>query len=211
MTKKLIPFFLWPYSWGMAGKTRQIAEAEYSLVGYDLKIALLDISRDDLTDDEYKRKYYDIQLEYNKITKGEYYLKNIELITDDFQKQLALLEFNFKNSKIGELEYNKQLASLKKEPWVNVVNMDFTKGSSLEGSFELDWNTYFIEKLKKEGYTATTDEAIINQWFMELCRNVALEEFDGTGDFTNDSAANLEAFKKWNNVESLPAGKKGYR
>jgi hypothetical protein len=90
--------------------------------------------------------------------------------------------------------------------------MDFSKGHSLEGSFELDWNDQWVEKLKADGYNGPTPDNIVNQWFMELSRNVAMEEFDGTGDFTADSAANLEAVKSWNgNTESLDKRRKSYK
>jgi hypothetical protein len=90
--------------------------------------------------------------------------------------------------------------------------MDFSKGNSLEGSFELDWNQPFVDKLTAEGYTGPTPDNIVNQWFMEVCRNVAMEEFDGTGDFTADSEANLETVKRWNSEkESLKNGRKGYK
>jgi hypothetical protein len=87
--------------------------------------------------------------------------------------------------------------------------MDFAGKGALEGSFELDWNEQFVEKLKSEGYSGPTPDNIVNQWFMEVCRNVAMEEFDGTGNFTADSEANLDAMKRWSS-ETLPAGRKGH-
>ena len=90
--------------------------------------------------------------------------------------------------------------------------MDFGKSTSLEGSFELDWNDAFVEKLKSEGYVGPSADHLVNQWFMEVCRNVALEEFDGTGDFTADSEANLEAMKRWSfETEVYKDGRKGYK
>jgi hypothetical protein len=87
--------------------------------------------------------------------------------------------------------------------------MDFGGKKSLEGSFELDWNEIFVESLKKEGYEGLTADSIVNQWFMEVCRNVALEEFDGTGNFSADSEANLETVKRWNS-ESIGNNRKGH-
>jgi hypothetical protein len=37
-----------------------------------------------------------------------------------------------------------------------------------------------------------------------------MEEFDGTGDFSADSEANLETWKRWNG-EVYPGNRKGYR
>jgi hypothetical protein len=89
--------------------------------------------------------------------------------------------------------------------------MDFNGKNSKEGSFELDWNDAFVEKLKVDGYQGVTPDSIVNQWFMELCRNVAMEEFDGTGDFAADSESNLETLKRWNSQESFPDGRKAHK
>jgi hypothetical protein len=106
----------------------------------------------------------------------------------------------------------KERATRKKEPWVGVLNTHVNQDNVRNGFFELDWNEHFVEKLKKEGYNAITDEATVNLWFMELCRNVALEEFDGTGNFTGDSEANLAAARRWNSsAEMVDEKRKGYR
>lgn len=206
-----LPFGTLPGHWGLAGKTREIAKAEYELSGYELEKRLHELRKDELSDKEWQRKDWDIDLRFDKISEAEYKRKLISLIEDDKQRELAMLELEFNEGTIKELEYGKRVATLNKEPWVTVINMDFTKGTSLEGSFELDWNEFFVDKLKAEGYNAPNPEAIVNMWFMELCRNIALEEFDGTGDFTADSQANLETFKRWNSTsETFKDGRKGY-
>jgi hypothetical protein len=132
------------------------------------------------------------------------------LIEDEKQKELAFTELDYKEGKLTDTQYQKQIATLKGEPWVTVLNVGFGGKASLEGSFELDWNEFFVADLRSKGYVAPTDDAIVNQWFMEVCRNIAMEEFDGTGDFTADSAANLETMKRWNSSESFANGRKGY-
>lgn len=207
-----IPFKLLPASWGLKGKTREIAQAEYELTGYELETKILSIRHEDVESDDYKKKLAEIDMRYNKITKEQYHRCLADLIKDPTQKDLAIAELDYREGKIGEVEYSKKCATLRREPWVNVVKMDFTAKTSLEGSFELDWNEPFVEKLKAEGYTGPTPDNIVNQWFMELCRNIAMEEFDGTGNFTADSEANLEALKRWSTeTESLPKGRKGHR
>lgn len=204
-----IPFGYLPGHWGLAGKTREIAKAEYELTGPALQKRLLEIRKDEMDEDVYLRKLWVIEVESKEITEEEYHRKLVTLIKDEKQKALATLELDYRGGKIEQLEYEKEVATVKGEPWVIVLKMDFNNKTSLEGSFELDWNEPFVEKLKSEGYVAPTPDAIVNQWFMEVCRNVALEEFDGTGNFTADSEANLEAVKRWQS-ESLPSGRKGY-
>lgn len=207
-----LPFGTLPGHWGLAGQTREIAKAEYELTGYELEEKLLSIRQAEIGKDEYDKRMLDLQLAHGKIGQATYNRGLAALIKDDKLRAITELELDFAEGKIAELEYAKKLATLKGEPWVNVVNMDFTKKSSLEGSFELDWNECFVDKLKAEGYTGPSPDNIVNQWFMELCRNIAMEEFDGTGDFAADSEANLEAVKRWSSdAESLGKGRKGYR
>jgi hypothetical protein len=206
-----LPFEWLPGSWGLKGKTKEIAKAEYELKGYDLELKLLNLRQDELEMDDYKRKMADLELKYKRITEEDYHRCLADLIKDQTQRAIALLEIDYRAGKIKEIDYSKQLATLKKEPWVTVINMDFSNKTALEGSFELDWNEFFVTKLEAEGYTGPTPDNIVNQWFMEVCRNVAMEEFDGTGDFTADSAANLETMKRWNSSESLEKGRKGYK
>lgn len=207
MSKKKIPFNWLPGSWGLAGKTREIAQAEYELEGYELEKKLLEIKKDELENADFNRKRLEIDYKYNKISEDVYHRQLANSIVDDKQRGLALLELNHKCGSITDLEYAKRSATLRNEPWVTVINMDFSGKTSEEGSFELDWNEPFVEKLKSEGYVGLSSDIIVNQWFMTVCRNVAMEEFDGTGDFTADSASNLETFKRWS-TESTVAGKR---
>lgn len=209
-----LPFGWLPAHWGTSGNTREILKAEYELYGYELDKRLLELREIDNKD--YIRKTYDLKKKYNMLTDQEYNQCIVNLIEDPKQRALAILELEHQTGKIEGLAYEKQLATLKEQPWVTVLSMDFGGKKSLEGSFELDWNELFVENLKNEGYEGATPDSIVNQWFMEVCRNVALEEFDGTGDFTADSDANIEAMKRWNAKENStpkPFGedRRGYR
>jgi len=70
----------------------------------------------------------------------------------------------------------KEQATQNKEPWVTVLNTHVNKENIRNGFFELDWNEYFVLQLRSAGYRGESDEEIVNQWFTELCRNVAAEE-----------------------------------
>jgi hypothetical protein len=205
-----LPFGMMPGHWGLAGKTREIAKAEYELEGFELKKELLRLNEDMYTEKQFQAKGIDLLLEFGKIDKSQHLRMLAGLIEDEEQKKLAMLELDYKEAKITDTEYQKQSATLKGEPWVTVLSLGFGGKQSLEGSFELDWNEFFVESLRTSGYQGPTDDNIVNQWFMEVCRNVAMEEFDGTGDFTANSAANLETMKRWNSSEPLSGGRKGY-
>ncbi len=71
----------------------------------------------------------------------------------------------------------KDRASRRKEPWVGVLNTHVNKDNIRNGFFELDWNEYFVLKLKQDGYGADgdKDEEIVDRWFRELCANVVVD------------------------------------
>lgn len=202
-----LPFSLLPAAWGLKGKSRQIAEAEYLLSGFELKKELLRLNEDMYTEKQFKTKSIDLLLEFGKLTKAEHLRELANLIEDDKTKQIALLELDFKEGKTTETEYQKQTATINGEPWVTVLNLGFSGTKALEGSFELDWNDFFVDDLRAKGYVGPTEDAIVNQWFMAVCKNVALEEFDGTGDFTADAEANFESLQRWNS-EAVINGRK---
>ena len=70
----------------------------------------------------------------------------------------------------------KEIATENKEPWIAVLDTHINKDNIRNGFFELDWNEYFVLQLRSNGYTGETDEAIVDAWFSELCRNVGAEE-----------------------------------
>lgn len=80
----------------------------------------------------------------------------------------------------------KEVADFKKEPWVDVIDMHVNKDNIRNGFFELDWNSYFIEELKKAGYgfDGDPDEEIVDRWFRELAGNMFAEEGIDVGSRT---------------------------
>jgi hypothetical protein len=207
-----LPFGTLPGHWGLKGTTRDIAQAEYELEGYELKKRLLEIKKPDLKLDDYIKRVLDLELESDKLTRDEYNRKLLDLIKDEKQKALATAELDYREGKIEQLAYEKQVATIQGEPWVSVLRMEFGGSKSLEGSFELDWNDAFVKSLETSGYSGPSPDHVVNQWFMEICKNVALQEFDGTGNFTADAEANFEAMKRWEGpVSPVTDGKKAYK
>ena len=60
-------------------------------------------------------------------------------------------------------------------PWVKVVEVHFDKDNPTRGYFELDWNDDFVGLLGEAGYAGETPEAIVDLWFNDLCRGVAMD------------------------------------
>ena len=80
------------------------------------------------------------------------------------------------------LSKEKTIATKKKEPWVAVLDTQINPENIRNGFFELDWNEYFVLKLRQEGYgyEGDPDEEIVDRWFRDLARNVLAEEGQDT-------------------------------
>lgn len=72
----------------------------------------------------------------------------------------------------------KAQATKKKEPYVEVIGLDIDANNPVQGAFELDWNEYFVQELKDKGFNGATDEDIVDQWFNQVCKNVALSTWE---------------------------------
>lgn len=72
----------------------------------------------------------------------------------------------------------KEIATKKKEPWVDVIQFNVNKENIKNGFYELDWNEYFIEELRQAGYgfEGDPDEEIVSRWFRDICLNAAAAE-----------------------------------
>ena len=75
----------------------------------------------------------------------------------------------------------KQIATDKKEPYVNIVSLDVDLDNLHQGAFELDWNDKFIFNLIRAGYQIKkedTDAEIVDRWFQNVCRHVVMETWE---------------------------------
>lgn len=118
-----------------------------------------------------------------------------ENIKDEKQRKLKLLEIEKKYNEITEDEYNKSVATVNKEPYVRVLNLEMDEKSPGSGYFELDFNEEFVEYLANNGYEGVEPEQIVDSWFNDLCQNIVmegLEDEDGvTKSFDSSSKEGL--------------------
>ena len=79
------------------------------------------------------------------------------------------------------------------EPRIDVTSVDFESGDPRQGSFELDWNEQFVEWLRLSGYAGKEDEQVVDLWFQDMCKNVAMETWEQyDADPTNRSIVTKE-------------------
>lgn len=75
----------------------------------------------------------------------------------------------------------KDQATMADEPYVSIVKVDIDPNNINNGMFELDWNDKFVINLIKSGYKikdTDTDMEIVDRWFTQVCRNIALELYE---------------------------------
>jgi hypothetical protein len=148
--KRILPFGWAPAHWGMTGKLRDVAQAEYELEGEELERRKLEINIGDRSDEDIKIEGVKLDLKFGKIDK---------------------------------IEHEKQIATIINEPWVIIKTLETDLDNPRYGGVELDWNDAFVSNLEKHGYGPNPEQDdTVNEWFNDLCRNIALEAFDGVGD-----------------------------
>jgi hypothetical protein len=178
MTKPIIPFGWLPGHWGLKGKTRLIAKAEYELSGDELEIRLLEIEHNN-DPSMLELKKLSIEFKNSKIDSYTYERRCAELsdYTDDVQKNLALLEVEKKHGKITQTQYERQRADLLKQPWVSMPVINWDPNISNRTFFELDYNEHFLQHLRNNGYDGD-DDTVINRWLNDICISIA-EDING--------------------------------
>lgn len=90
----------------------------------------------------------------------------------------------------------KEKATQAGEPYINIIGLELNPNNLHEGAFELDWNEIFIARLVKAGYMKKkedTDRDIVDRWFQDVCRNVALEVYEqAQADPTNRDLRHIQ-------------------
>jgi hypothetical protein len=98
---------------------------------------------------------------------------------DKFIKKKKQDDEKLKTSRPKKIEKTaKELATERGEPWVNIESIELDPENIGNGAFELDWNSLFVAKLVRAGYSGKDDQQIVDQWFQDICRNVVLETFE---------------------------------
>lgn len=173
-----IPFKLLPASWGLKGRARLRAEAEYYLEGYELAMRLTDIDSDSDYDREIAQ--LSVKLKHDKITDSQAQTEELAIklrhgkITQT-EHDISKLDQDLAAERISQDAYDKRVATIMREPWVNVIRIGINPENPGAGYFELDWNDEFVEFLQQSGYDGRSDEEIVNKWFNNVCSTVLLQ------------------------------------
>ncbi len=106
MAKKTkLPFSMMPASWGLKGKSRAIAEAEYYYEGEELEKVLAELNAE--SDDEKVLSALDIDLKNGRIGREQYDKRRAEILEEPYVNVIHM-DVNPENAKAGyiELDWN---------------------------------------------------------------------------------------------------------
>jgi hypothetical protein len=174
MNKPIIPFGWLPGHWGLSGKTRDRAQAEYELVGLDLDLRLAEIDHDDLKSRQLAQ--LDVKFKHGVISQYDHEVEHARLrLQDDPLLAEVLLDVELKHHRISKQEHDRKLADLREEPWVNMPDMKWDPADPTKSYFQLDYNDHFVAFLRSHNYTGASDEQIVERWLNDVCRSVAAE------------------------------------
>lgn len=116
-----------------------------------------------------------LDLKYGVINQDELDFRLRELDAQEGGNQLSAdildLERKFRRGEISENEFQKQVATLKDEPYVNVIHVDLDTENPARGVMELDFNKQFVDYLRGHGMTGDDDQ-VVNNWFNAVCNTV---------------------------------------
>jgi hypothetical protein len=214
MSKPLIPFGVMPGHWGLKGKTRELAKAEYELDGYDLELRLCELNNTD--DVSFKLSKLDLDLKYGKISSYDYDLGLAIVSNTDKQErelELAILNVDFKHGKVSQKQYdyslleyeklsendnkiasikldykygiisesemNQTIATIKGEEWCDIRIIP-DKDDPRYGSFKVDCNQLFLDKLQNVGVLAPDRDSLLDLYITDFCKSVAMPSVKDT-------------------------------
>lgn len=170
---RLIPFGMLPASWGLKGKSRQLAEAEYYLSGYELDVEKARIEHGGESP-EFTKAVIEIDHRYGRISEYEKDCRIDEQFGDKAVPGLSRLGIDLKHGKIGQQEHDRKRADLLNEPYMAMPKISWDPADPSKTFFELDYNDAFVQWLRLNGYNGS-DEECINRWLNDVCNSVLSE------------------------------------
>lgn len=130
------------------------------------------------------KELLDLNQKFNRnlISKEEYKnkLKTLDeelwekLIDDEDEKIEYELEKKLKTGKISQEEYKKEILTLHKKPYIAILNIKYDEENG-RYEFEFDWNDFFIEELRENDFNGTTENELIDDWYLAFSTMVASE------------------------------------
>lgn len=191
MNQFKLPFGWMPGHWGLKGKTRLRAQAEYELSGLELDMRLVEIDHDDAKAQQLAQ--LDVKLKHGVISTYEHDVQYNKLrLEGDPLLEEVLLDLELKHHRMSKLEHDRKLADLRSEPWVNMPDIKWDPADPSRSYFELDYNDHFVSFLRNNGYKGVSDDQIVESWLTEVCRAVAMDMAQTDPAFVSDAVVPVQ-------------------
>lgn len=175
-----IPFGWLPGHWGLSGPIREEARIYYEITDQrEREIALAKLKITNKKDLDLA--LLEIEKKYNRLSDFDYDIKKIEILYSDNPEKYEeeKNELLFKYKLISEIDYERNKANIKKEPWIKIVSeFSLEENGSNKLGFKFEWNEYFITLLINNGYKGPTEESIVEKWFNNVIKISLLESLD---------------------------------
>ena len=157
-------------------------ELEYKL--FDLSYAIKDT-------EAYQRERLKLDVRFGKKTDEEAEHDLLDLRFEDktaIDYKVAQLGLEFKHGNITENQHDKEVATLLREPWFNVIGADNTiQGENVQLAVELDWNVFFVQFLESKGWEGRTPDEIVDKWFESAMHQMLdIDQYGGIDDGSDD-------------------------
>jgi hypothetical protein len=191
---KLIPFGLMPGHWGLKGRTREIARAEYELEGLPLSLRLAEINYEPGAVRD--RAILDARLRHGDISNYDYDKELAKIELEGTNLEIALVGIELKHNRLNQQAHDRQVADLKGEPWVAMPDINWDPSDPSKSYFELDYNEHFVTFLRNNNYKGTADEEVVERWLNDVCRSVAAELSEEDSSFVSPAPVNRKRQQK---------------
>ena len=108
---------------------------------------------------EYRELKVELDFKYNKID---------EYIKFQKAKEIKLIALDKQYGKIDELEYEKRMNDIEKNPWAKIRFKYDEKEDPSNLQTEIIYNEYFIKKLISQGYSGNSNDEIVQAWLSQV-------------------------------------------
>lgn len=143
---------------------------EFNVLKHELKYKFHEI-----TLAQFNTKKLELQYEYHVIDEKTFDQQSVELLPEGEDKVLAALKYAHKYHEITTSEFDKEIATLGKDPWFE-FNVDFDENQN-DVVLTFDYNEYFWKKLKADGHPGNDEYEIIDNFIRDWGRKLATEDY----------------------------------
>lgn len=176
----MIHLFLDPRYWFMSPVERKRRQIDARFIAGDIDAYTAEVEKMSIAGEPNQRDLISARLRHGRMTQYEHDIELCKLEhAEGIEREIALAEVERRHEKITQKQFDKTVATLKKEPWIGIIDDGYDVNQGVNGLFfELDWNDYWIDYLRLNGYGGKDQDQIVEQWFSDVCRSQIGDEGD---------------------------------